>query len=90
MAAAAAVLLVALCAVAVLDHTHKHDRRIAARRDAWFCRHRGTHCGGASPAAIEASWNRRERIYIVAAGALGLTIVASAAAGLRIRSQPLT
>ena len=81
-----AVLLVALCAVAVLDHTHKHDRRVAAQRAAWLCTHRGTSCGGASPATIEAAWNRREHVYVVAAGAFGLLMVASAVAGLRSRS----
>ena len=84
------MLLVAVCAVAVLDHTHKHDRRATATRDAWFCRNRGTHCGGADPAAIEAAWNRRERGYFVAVGVLGLVVITSAGAGLRMRSHALT
>jgi hypothetical protein len=85
------VLLVAVCAVAVVDHTRKHDRRVAAKRDAWFCRNRGTHCGGANAVAIEAAWNRRERAYFVAVGVLGLVVIASAAGGLRSsRSQALT
>jgi hypothetical protein len=84
------VLLVALCVVAILDHTHKHDRRIAAQRDAWFCAHRGTHCGGANPAAIEAAWNRRERGYAVLAGALGIVVIASTVATARRRSRIVT
>ena len=79
-----------MCLAAVLDHSHKHRVRAAAQREAWFCKHRGTHCGGANPAAIEASWNRRERVYVVAAGALGIAAVASAAGAVRSRSRGLT
>jgi hypothetical protein len=79
------VLVAAVCVIAVLDHSNKHRVRAAAQRDAWFCRHQGTHCGGASPAALEASWNRRERGYVVAAGALGIVVLASTVAAARSR-----
>jgi hypothetical protein len=88
--AVCAVAFAAVCLVAVLDHSHKHRVRAAAQRDAWFCRHGGTHCGGASPAAIEASWNRRERAYVVAVGVLGAAVLASTAGAVRIRSRSLT
>jgi hypothetical protein len=74
-----------VCLTAVLDHSHKHRVRATAQRDAWFCTHHGTHCDGASPAAIEAAWNRRERVYVVAAGVLGVVVLASAAAAVRTR-----
>jgi hypothetical protein len=77
------VLLAALGAIAVADHSHKHSTRAKAQRDAWFCRHRGTECGGADPAAIEAAWNRRERVYLVLAGALGLVALGSGVAAAR-------
>jgi NhaP-type Na+/H+ or K+/H+ antiporter len=78
--------LAVVCIVAVADHTHKHSTRVAAQKAAWFCRHRGTECGGADPSAIERAWNRRERVYVVLAGALGAVAVASAVAGLRTNS----
>jgi len=90
VSAVCAVVLAAVCLVAVLDHSHKHRVRAAAQRDAWFCRHQGTHCGGASPAAIEASWNRRERGYAIAAGALGAAVLASTAGAVRVRSRTVT
>jgi hypothetical protein len=86
LAAFAAVALCAVCVVAVVDHTYKHRERVAARRLAWICAHRATDCGGPDPAAIEAAWNRRERIYIGSALVLGAGLVTSLAGALRRRS----
>ena len=85
VAAVAAAALVAVCAVAVTDHTHKHRQRAEARRLAYICAHRGVDCGGPDPAAIEAAWNRRERIYVGTALALGLAVVTTLGAVLRPR-----
>jgi hypothetical protein len=73
----------AVCAVAIVDHTHKHHERVAARRDAWFCQHRGTRCGRGDPVAIEAAWNDRERWYV--GGAVALGVIATVAGGLVVR-----
>jgi hypothetical protein len=87
--AVCAVVLAAVCLVAVLDHSHKQRVRAGAQRDAWFCRHRSTRCGEASPAAIEASWNRREPAYVVAVGVLGAAVLASTAGAVRVRSRSI-
>jgi hypothetical protein len=85
VAAVATVALCVVCFVGVADHTHKHRQRVAARRLAWLCTHRGTGCGGPSPARIEAAWNRRERLYAGASVLLGLCAVTSLGAALRPR-----
>jgi hypothetical protein len=72
-----------VCVIAIHDHSRKHDERVAARRSAWLCAHRGTQCGGRDPAAIEAAWNRRERLYFGACGLLVVIAVAGAAATIR-------
>ena len=79
VALAAALVFIAIVVAAFVDHAHKHHERAAARRDAWFCAHRGTHCDGADPIAIEDAWNRRERVYIgVAIVALAVSVGAAA------------
>lgn len=85
LAAVATTALCVVCAVAVVDHTHKHRQRVAARRLAYLCTHRGIDCGGPQPAKIEAAWNRRERIYAGAAVLLGICVVTSLGGALRLR-----
>ena len=85
VAVVAAAALCAVCVVAVVDHTHKHRQRVEARRATFLCVHRKVECGGRDPAAIESAWNRRERIYIAAAVALGAGVIVSLAGAIRTR-----
>jgi hypothetical protein len=60
-----------LAAAAVADHAWKAARMNEAQVGEWFCAHRGTHCGGASSAQIEAHWQQRQWAYEIAVAGLG-------------------
>ena len=62
---------------AIVDHREKTVRSNRAELAEWFCTHRGTRCGGASSAAMERAWNRREVGYEASIGLLGVMGAAS-------------
>ena len=75
------VLLAAIGAAGVVDHTLKTRRMNRAEVSEWYCEHTQTRCGGASSSELEDAWNQREHVYqaalvIVAAAGGILTIVA--------------
>jgi hypothetical protein len=89
--AAIAVAIVGLSAAGFVDHSQKAARLRGASVKAWKCAHRGTECGATTPAAIEAAWNSRERIYagglIALAVAGGALIFVRASGGRRAPSR---
>ncbi len=74
-----ALALGALLAIAVVDRIRKQDAKRDAYVAAWICSHRALRCGHVTPAAIERAWNRRERIYGIAA--VSLVLLGGAAFG---------
>jgi hypothetical protein len=60
----ALVAVAALIGVAaVVDHSWKQRRINRAELSEWYCRHKGTRCGGPSSSAIERHWNERQAAY---------------------------
>jgi hypothetical protein len=62
------VLLAAIGAAGVVDHTLKTRRMNRAEVSEWYCEHTQTRCGGPSSNRVEHAWNRRERGYQIALG----------------------
>jgi hypothetical protein len=63
VALACLVAAAAIAVAATVDHHVKITRVNRAQVADWYCRHRGTECGGPSFERIESRWNQREWVY---------------------------
>lgn len=79
------VLAGGIAAVAVADHRHKNARMGPANVASWYCENRGERCNEPQADDIEASWQRRERVYRVTFWAVSLG--GASALVLRLRSR---
>ncbi|MDX6409414.1 MAG: hypothetical protein QOE13_2485 [Gaiellaceae bacterium] len=63
VALGAALAIVVVIPLAIVDHNRKNDRIAAAPAAVTACTHFGKRCDEEQPDEIEARWTERKRIY---------------------------
>ncbi len=75
VALAAAISVIAIALVAVVDHRHTRDQISRANIPGWFCKNRGSRCDEPQPGRIHDRWERRELTYKVGEGVFALAFI---------------